>query len=161
MSHAKAQRAKNGRNQLGELTNGSAEQKRERWGGSMTENELASIVVDTCVAIHKKLGPGLLESAYESILCFELGKRGLVIERQVPVSLTWEGMLVDISFRIDILVEKKLIVELKSIEKTLPVHKKQVLTYLRIMDIKLGLLINFGAELMKEGIVRVVNGLSE
>ena len=127
----------------------------------MTENELAAIVVDTSLFIHKKLGPGLLESVYEAVLAFELGKRGLLIERQVPIPLIWNGMLVGESFRADIMVDKKLLLELKSVEKLLPVHKKQVLTYLRITKLKLGLLLNFGADLMKNGIVRLVNGLVE
>jgi len=127
----------------------------------MTENELATIVVDTALGIHRKLGPGLLESAYESILAYELGKKGLVIERQVPVPLIWDEMLIAESYRIDILVEKKLIVELKSVEKLIPVHKKQVITYLKVSGLKLGLLINFGAAIIKEGIVRLVNDLDE
>ncbi len=127
----------------------------------MTENELAAIVVDTSLDIHRRLGPGLLESVYEAVLAFELGKRGLSIERQVPIPLLWNEMLVDECFRADIVVEKKLLLELKSIEKLLPVHKKQVLTYLRITKLKLGLLLNFGAYLMKDGIVRLVNGLEE
>ena len=125
------------------------------------ENDLAEIVVDTSVHIHQKLGPGLLESVYEAVLAFELGHRGIIIERQVPVPLIWNGMLVEQSFRADIIVENKLILELKSVEKIIPVHKKQVLTYLRITGLKLGLLLNFGADLMKNGIVRLVNGLED
>ncbi|MDX9958472.1 MAG: GxxExxY protein [Spirochaetia bacterium] len=127
----------------------------------MTENELAAIVVDISINIHKTLGPGLLESAYESILAYELGIKGLHVERQVPLPLMWHGMIVHESFRADIIVEKKLIIELKSIEKLLPVHKKQVITYLKVSSFKLGLLLNFGSSLMKEGIVRLVNGLDE
>ena len=127
----------------------------------MTENELATIVVDTSLDIHRQLGPGLLESAYESILAYELGKKGLMIERQVPVPLIWDEMVVSESYRIDILVEKKLIVELKSVEKLIPVHKKQVITYLKVSGLRLGLLINFGAAFIKEGIVRLVNDLDD
>jgi GxxExxY protein len=127
----------------------------------MTENELAKIVVDTSLHIHQKLGPGLLESVYEAIVAFELGRQGIDFERQVPVPLVWDGMLMAESFRADIVVEKKLIIELKSVEKLIPVHKKQLLTYLRITGIKLGLLLNFGADLMKNGIERIVNGLEE
>jgi GxxExxY protein len=127
----------------------------------MTENELATIVVDRSVHIHRRLGPGLLESAYEAIVAYELGRQGLSVERQVPLPLIWNGMLVEDSFRADIIVEKKLIIELKSVERLLPVHKKQVLTYLRVTGLKLGLLLNFGADLMKNGIVRLVNGLDE
>jgi len=127
----------------------------------MTENELAAIVVDTSVNIHRQLGPGLLESAYEAVLVYELGRRGLMIERQVPIPLIWKDMIVEDSYRIDVLVEKRLIVELKSVEKVLPVHKKQVITYLKVSGLKLGLLINFGAALLKDGITRLVNNLEE
>lgn len=127
----------------------------------MTENELATIVVDTAMGIHRQLGPGLLESAYESILAYELGKKGLMIERQVPVPLIWDEMVVAESYRMDMLVDKKLIVELKSVEKLIPVHKKQVITYLKVSGLKLGLLINFGATFIREGIVRLVNNLED
>jgi GxxExxY protein len=127
----------------------------------MTENELAAIVVNVSLSIHKQLGPGLLESAYEAIIAFELGLQGLAIERQVPLPLIWHGLLVDDCFRADIIVEKKLLIELKSVEKILPVHKKQLITYLRVTGLKLGLLLNFGGELMKNGIVRLANGLDE
>lgn len=127
----------------------------------MTENELATIVVDTSFHIHERLGPGLLESAYESILAYELGKRGLSVERQVPLALIWDGMLVHECYRADMIIENKLIIELKSVERLMPVHKKQVITYLRTAGLKLGLLVNFGAELIKQGIVRLVNDLEE
>ena len=125
----------------------------------MTENEIAKIVVDAAFQIHKKLGPGLLESVYEVILAHELKKRGLKVERQVPVAIIFEGIRFDEGFRADIIVEDKVIVELKSVEKVSRVHKKQLLTYLRLADKRLGLLINFGAELIRDGISRVVNGL--
>jgi GxxExxY protein len=124
----------------------------------MNENEIASKILDTAFVIHKRLGPGLLESAYESILAFELGKSGYVIERQKPIQLIWEGMIVDESFRADLIVNDTVLVELKSVERMLPVYKKQVLTYLRITGLKLGLLINFGEHLLKDGIERVING---
>lgn len=127
----------------------------------MTENEIASLVVDTCIHIHEKLGPGLLESAYEAVLAFELGRKGLLVERQVPLSLIWEEMLVSDSYRADMIVEKKVILELKSVERLAPVHKKQVLTYLKVTGLKLGLLLNFGDALMKNGIVRLVNRLED
>ena len=125
----------------------------------MTENEIAKIVVDAAFQIHKKLGPGLLESVYEVILAHELKKRGLKVERQVPVAIIFEGIRFDEGFRADIIIEDKVIVELKSVEKVSRVHKKQLLTYLRLADKRLGLLINFGAELIRDGISRVVNGL--
>ena len=125
----------------------------------MTENEIAKIVVDAAFQIHKGMGPGLLESVYEIVLAHALKKRGLKVERQVPVAIVFEGINFDEGFRADIVVEDKVIVELKSVEKVMPVHKKQLLTYLRLADKRLGLLINFGSELMRDGISRVVNGL--
>ncbi len=127
----------------------------------MTENELATIVVDACFQIHTKLGPGLLESVYERILARALTKRGLQAARQVVVPIEWDGEVFDEGFRADLIVNDKLILELKSVEQVAKVHKKQLLTYLRLSDKRLGLLINFGAELMKEGLFRVVNGLEE
>ena len=127
----------------------------------MTHNELARIVVDVALMIHRKLGPGLLESVYLVILEHELQKHGLHVEREVPVPIVWEDVQLDIGFRADLIVEGKVIVELKSVEQVAPVHKKQVLTYLRVADKRLGLLINFGAALLKDGIHRVANGLEE
>lgn len=127
----------------------------------MTENEIAKIIVDACYVIHTKLGPGLLESVYEMVLERELTERGLRAQRQVPVPVQWNDLLFDEGFRIDLLVEDKVIVELKSVEKIAPVHAKQLLTYLRLADKRLGLLVNFGAALIKDGINRIVNGLEE
>ena len=127
----------------------------------MTENEIAKVVVDTAFQIHKRLGPGLLESVYEILLAYELKKRGMRVERQVPVAIFYEDVRFDEGFRADLIVEEKVIVEPKSVEKVVPVHKKQLLTYLRLADKRLGLLINFGSELIRDGISRVVNGLKE
>jgi GxxExxY protein len=127
----------------------------------MTENELARIVVDIAYKIHSRLGPGLLESVYEAIMLHELRRRGLVAEKQVGVPVIWEDLKLDIGFRADIIVEGKLILELKSCEAVEPVHKKQLLTYLRLADCRLGLLINFNVPLIKNGISRVVNNLPE
>jgi GxxExxY protein len=127
----------------------------------MTENELAKVVVDAAFKIHSRLGPGLLESAYHAILLYELRKRGLQVETEMPVPVTWEEVHLEVGYRADLIVEKKLILELKSVEQTAPVHKKQLLTYLRLADCRLGLLINFGAVLIKDGISRVVNGLPD
>jgi GxxExxY protein len=127
----------------------------------VTENEIASQVVDAAFGVHKTLGPGLLESVYEVVLSHELRRRGLKAERQVPVQIKYDSLHFDEGFRADVLVEEKVILELKSVEKCLPVHKKQLLTYLRLADKRLGLLINFGEELIKDGISRVVNGLSD
>lgn len=125
----------------------------------MTENEIAKIIVDAAFQIHKRLGPGLLETVYEVVLTHALNKRGLRVERQVPVAIVFDGIKFDEGFRADLIVEDKVIIELKSVEKVIPVHKKQLLTYLRLTDKKLGLLINFGSELIRDGISRVVNKL--
>ncbi|HAR45311.1 MAG: GxxExxY protein [Nitrospirae bacterium GWC2_57_13] len=125
----------------------------------MTENEIAKIIVDLCVKIHKALGPGLLESVYEAALVHELKKLGIYFERQVDVPAVYDGVKLEIGFRADLIVDKKVIVELKSIENLAPVFKKQLLTYLKLSHLKLGLLVNFNVELMKDGIVRVANGL--
>ena len=125
----------------------------------MTENEIATQIVDAAFKIHTTLGPGLLETVYEVVLAHELQKRGLHVERQVPIPIVWEEIKFDEGFRADLIVESKVVVELKSIEAVAPVHKKQVLTHLRLMNLKLGLLINFGEELIKNGISRIVNGL--
>ena len=125
----------------------------------MTENEIAKELVDAAYHVHKRLGPGLLESVYETVLAYELKKRGLKVERQMLVAIVFEGIKFDEGFRADIIVEDKVIVELKSVEKVMPVHKKQLLTYLRLANKRLGLLINFGAELIRDGISRVVDGL--
>ena len=127
----------------------------------MHENEVAKIVVDVAYQIHTKLGPGLLESVYEAVMMHELRKRGLHVENQVPVPVVWDGVHLDLDFRLDLLVEHCVIVELKSIEAVAPVHKKVLLTYLRLADKRLGLLINFGVELIKNGITRLVNHLEE
>ena len=127
----------------------------------MHENSVAREIVDVAYQIHAKLGPGLLESVYETVLAFKLETRGLRVRRQVSVSIVYEGIKFDEGFRADLIVENKVIVELKSVEAVAPVHKKQLLTYLRLADKRLGLLINFGATLIKEGITRVVNGLED
>ena len=127
----------------------------------MNENEIAKLVVDAAVKIHSKLGPGLLESVYETVLAKELGRRGLTVMRQVPVPIQYEDLNFDEGFRADIIVEGKVILELKSVEQLAKVHHKQLFTYLKLADKRLGLLLNFGAELMKEGIKRIANGLQD
>ena len=127
----------------------------------MTENETAKIIVDAAYHVHKSLGPGLLESVYETVLAYELKRRGLKVERQVPVAIVYDNIKFDEGFRADLIVEDKVIVELKSVENVIPVHKKQLLTYLRLAGKRLGLLINFGSELIRDGISRVVNGLKD
>jgi GxxExxY protein len=127
----------------------------------MNENEIATVIVDTSFQIHKRLGPGLLESVYEAILSHELLKRNLKVERQVRIPILWDGLKFDEGFRADLIVENKVIIELKSSEETAPVHRKQLITYLRLADKRLGLLINFGQSLLKNGIMRLVNRLEE
>jgi GxxExxY protein len=127
----------------------------------MTENEIATIIVDTAFRIHFDIGPGLFESVYEAIMEAELIKRGLRVDRQEPIPLVYGGLQFKAGFRADLLVANKVIVEVKSIEALHPVHKKQVLTYLRFADKRLGLLINFNVALIKDGIVRLVNKLKE
>jgi GxxExxY protein len=125
----------------------------------MTENEIATQVVDAAFKIHTTVGPGLLESVYEVLLAHELQQRGLRVARQVAITIVYQGIRFDEGFRADLIVEDKVIVELKSVETLAPVHKKQLLTHLRLMNLKLGLLINFGEELIKNGISRIANGL--
>lgn len=127
----------------------------------MNENEIAKEVVDAAVKVHSKLGPGLLESVYEAILARELEKRGLHIERQVPAPILYDDLRFDEGFRTDIIVEAKVILELKSVEQLAKVHYKQLFTYLKLADKRLGLLLNFGSELMKEGIKRIANGMDD
>jgi GxxExxY protein len=127
----------------------------------MTENEIGRIVVDTAIAVHWELGPGLLEAVYEVILTRELSERGLKVERQIPVPIEYRGIKFDEGFRADVIVEGKVILELKSVETVHNAHKKQLLTYLKLTGMKLGYLLNFGEALMKNGITRTVNSLDE
>jgi GxxExxY protein len=127
----------------------------------MHENEISQVVVDAALTVHRVLGPGLLESVYELALAHELSQRGLTAARQVPIRIEYRGVYLGEGFRADIIVEGKVLLELKSVEHLTPVHRKQVQTYLRLTGLALGLLLNFGAPLMKDGIVRCVNGLQE
>jgi GxxExxY protein len=127
----------------------------------MQENAISKEIVDATFTIHTKLGPGLLESIYEVLLAYELKKRGLNIARQIPVVVEYDGIRFEEGYRLDLLVEDKVIVEVKSIEKVANIHKKQLLTYMRLTKKKLGLLINFNEVLIRDGITRVVNGLDE
>ena len=125
----------------------------------MHENELTKIVVSVCIKIHKTLGPGLLESVYEEILVHELKKLGIRVSRQAGIPVHYESVKLDLGFRADLIIEDKIILELKSVENVLPLHKKQLLTYLKLTGMKVGLLINFNESLMKNGIVRIANGI--
>ncbi|MCG2712696.1 MAG: GxxExxY protein [Candidatus Omnitrophica bacterium] len=127
----------------------------------MTENEIGKIIIDRAIAVHRELGPGLLESVYEVIFVHELKKCGLFVERQVLIAIEYQGIKFDEGFRADIVVENKVILELKSIETVSKAHKKQILTYLKLTGCKLGYLLNFGEALMKDGISRIINGRVE
>jgi len=125
----------------------------------MTENDLSKIIVDTCYQIHVALGPGLFESVYEEILYYELSQNGLSVSRQQAIPLIWKGIKMDQGFRSDLIVEDRVLIEIKSVSAIALVHLKQVLTYLKLTGLKLGLLINFNEALIKDGITRVVNNL--
>jgi GxxExxY protein len=125
----------------------------------MNENELSRIIVDAAFRVHTTLGPGLLESVYEHVLAYELEKRGLSIVAQQAIPVVYEEVKLELGFRADIIVNQKVVLEVKSCEAVAPVHAKQLRTYLKLMDMKLGLLINFNVNLIKEGITRVVNNL--
>ena len=125
----------------------------------MTENEIARQVLDAAFVVHTKLGPGLLETVYEVVLAHELRKKKLPVERQLVMPIVYDGILFDEAFRLDLLVESKVIVELKSVECLTRLHAKQLLTQLRLANLKLGLLINFGEEHLKNGIKRIINGI--
>jgi GxxExxY protein len=125
----------------------------------MTENELSKIVFDCALKVHQKLGPGLLESAYEECLFYELNKTGLDVQKQKALPLVYEDVKLEIGYRLDIIIENKLIIEIKSVEALNDVHFAQLLTYLKLTNCKLGLLINFNVTLIKNGIKRIVNNL--
>jgi iron complex transport system substrate-binding protein len=120
-------------------------------------DEVSGLIVDAAYKVHTGLVPGLLESVYETVLARELERRGLTVERQKPISFEYDGITFEEGFRVDLLVENKVVVELKSVEKIAPVHPKQLLTYLKLMQLPVGLLINFGAATLKEGLQRIVN----
>jgi GxxExxY protein len=127
----------------------------------MTHNDITAAIIDTSIEIHRKLGPGLLESVYRKILAYELRKRGFEVIEELPVPVDWDDVHLDLGFRADLMVNKMVLVELKSCENLHPVYKKQLHTHLRITQMQVGLLINFGDELLKRGIHRIVNDYSE
>lgn len=127
----------------------------------MEYNEITGMIIKTAIDIHRELGPGLLESAYHEILFYELKKQGSHVEKEVPVPVIWEDVQIDIGYKADLVVEDKIIVELKAVEKIANIHKKQLLTYLKVADKRLGLLINFNEVVLKDGITRIVNNLLE
>ena len=125
----------------------------------MTENEISKIVFDCALKVHKSLGPGLLESAYEECLFYELKKCNLIVQKQKPLPLIYENVKLEIGYRLDIIIENKVILEIKSVDSLNDIHLAQILTYLKLSDCKLGMLINFNVVLIKDGIRRVVNNL--
>jgi len=125
----------------------------------MELDEITGVIVDASIAIHQELGPGLLEIVYAVVLACALERRGLRLERERPISFTYDGIWFEHGFRADLVVEDRVIVEVRSIERFAPVHPKQLLTYLRLMNLRVGLLLNFGAPLMRDGIERIVNDL--
>jgi len=125
----------------------------------MTENEIGRIVVDSAIKVHKSLGPGLLESAYEACLVYEIQKTSLNVQRQAGLPLKYEDVILDVGYRVDILIEKKVVLELKAVEKLLPIHQAQILSYLKLSNCKLGFLMNFNVYRMKDGIRRFVDNL--
>ena len=125
----------------------------------MTENEISKVIVNCCFKIHSQLGAGLFESVYEEILFYEIKKAGLSVERQKAIPVIWDNLKMEIGFRADLIVENKVIIEIKSIENIAPVHQKQLLTYLKLTNLKLGLLVNFNVDLIKHGLQRIVNKL--
>jgi GxxExxY protein len=127
----------------------------------MTENEVGTACISAAIMVHRELGPGLLESVYELALVHELTSRGLSVARQVPISVSYKSLVFADAFRADLVVENQVILELKSVEQLNNVHRKQLLTYLRLSGLKLGYLFNFGADVMRQGIVRTVNGLDD
>jgi len=127
----------------------------------MRENDIGTKIIETSIIVHRELGPGLLESVYEVVLAKELSNLGLKVERQVPVPIIYKGVTFNEGFRADRIVEQKVLVELKSVERILSAHKKQVQTYLKLTGLKLGYLLNFGDDVLKSGITRCVNGLEE
>ncbi|MFM7845267.1 MAG: GxxExxY protein [Planctomycetota bacterium] len=124
----------------------------------MNENDIGTIIVDCAVKIHRVLGPGLMESVYEAVMEKELERQGLAVQRQVPITIRYENQIFEEGFRADLIVNQLVLIELKSLEAVHPVHKKQLLTYLKLTGLKLGYLLNFGADLMKDGITRLING---
>ena len=119
--------------------------------------KLATVAVDAAFAVHSELGPGLLESAYQACFAYELSSRGIGYQKELPVLLNYKGIRIEIGFRADVVIERKLLIELKAVEQLLPIHKAQVITYLKLMRLPLGLMINFNEALIKHGIRRVLN----
>lgn len=125
----------------------------------MTENDISYKIIGVAIELHKNIGPGLLESAYENALAYDLREAGLIIAQQVPMPFIYKEIRMDVGYRVDMIVENKVIIEIKSLENLVPVHYAQLLTYLKLSDLKLGLLINFNSKTLKDAIHRIVNNL--
>ncbi|MEO5911651.1 MAG: GxxExxY protein [Pelobium sp.] len=125
----------------------------------MTENEISYKIIGVAIELHKNIGPGLLESAYENALAYDLREAGLMVSQQVPMPFIYKEIRMDVGYRIDMIVENKVIIEIKSLENLAPVHYAQLLTYLKLSELKLGLLINFNSKTLKDSIHRIVNNL--
>lgn len=122
----------------------------------MRESELTEVIIGAAIDVHKVLGPGLLESAYEECFCHELGLRGVVTERQKPLPLVYKGLKLDCGYRLDVVVENRVVVELKTVDTILPIHEAQLLTYLKLSGIRTGLMFNFNVPVLKDGLRRMV-----
>ena len=127
----------------------------------MTYNKLSGLILEVAIDIHRRLGPGLLESVYQAILAHELAKRGMNVQKEIPIPLVWDNLRFDVGFRVDLISNEMILIELKCVEMVSVAHKKQMLTYLRITGKKLGLLINFGEATLKDGFSRIINGALE
>ena len=128
-------------------------------GAEKRENQISGIILDAAIAVHTALGPGLLESAYQACLAYELTSRGLRVQTQVPLPIKYRGVCVDAAYRIDLIVEDLVVIEIKAVERLAPIHEAQLLSYLKLSDKRLGLLINFHVIRLKDGYKRIVNGL--
>ena len=128
-------------------------------GAEKRENQISGVILDAAIAVHMALGPGLLESAYQACLAYELTSRGLRLQTQVPLPIKYRGVCVDAAYRIDLIAEDLVIIEIKAVERLLPIHEAQLLSYLKLSDTHLGLLINFHVLRLKDGYKRIVNGL--
>ncbi|MDX1971895.1 MAG: GxxExxY protein [Candidatus Sumerlaeia bacterium] len=125
----------------------------------MDENQISKIVLNSAIEVHRLLGPGLLESVYEKALAFELTQQGLLVQTQVPVTFKYKQLVFEDGFRADVIINQSVVLELKSVAAITDLHKKQLLTYIKLLDMKLGMLINFNVQLLKDGVIRIVNGL--
>jgi GxxExxY protein len=144
-----------------EAQRGNSSSASPRLGGELAVNEITERIIGACIEIHRQLGPGLLESAYEECLCHELTLAGLKFERQKPLPVSYKGVKLDCGYRLDLVVEGQVIVELKTVDEIQPIHEAQLLTYLKLSGVSVGLLINFNVPVLKHGVKRIVNNFQE